>query len=453
MHVRYNSATHQLPNLSRFGRFFFLVLPVLERFLFMAEYILPDLDSMLQELLLIEEGEHEFIPEDGISELRQLFFPVTRQGIYLNHAYLGPLPRPVAVTMHQYVDDASSFGSINAAVWQEYLLGARRRLALLLNGHPSQVAFTASTSDGLMLLASALSWQEGDTVLLAEGEFPGNVYPWLNLQEQGVKVEFVPARENRISADDVKARITERTRLVSLSLVEFLTGFRNDIQSIASYCHERGVICGVDAMQALGAIDVDVKALDIDFLVGSSQKWLLAPERTGLLYVSTDFFSQLKMQRKSWFSVEEPLDFFNYEQPLKRGAWRFEHSYPNTMPIVGLDAALGLFEDVEGGMQAVEQRILGLTEYAMDGLERLGYPLITPKGEGERSGIVSFHLYPGRADLTAPQAVEALAERSITVSARESCIRISPHFYNTLQDLDQLLNVLEDLKQPPVAKK
>jgi selenocysteine lyase/cysteine desulfurase len=419
----------------------------------MAEYILPDLDSMLQELLLIEEGEHEFTPQDGISDLRQLFFPVTRHGVYLNHASQGPMPRPVAVTMHQYVDDVSGFGSAHVSLWLEYILGARRRLALMINGHPSQIAFTGSTGDGLMLLASALTWQEGDTILLAEGEFPSNVYPWLSLQEQGVKVEFVPAYENRISADEVKARITDRTRLVSLSLVEFLTGFRNDIQSIASYCHERGVLCGIDAMQALGSIDVDVQALDVDFLVGSSHKWLLAPQRTGLLYVSTDFFSKLQMRRKSWFSVEEPYDFFNYEQPLKRGAWRFEHSFPNIMPIVGLDSALGLFDGVEGGIQAVEQRILGLTEYALDGLEHLGYPLITPRGKGERSGIVTFQLHPARPDLTVPQAVEALAERSITVSARGNGVRISPHFYNTLQDLDQLLNALEDLKQPPTPKK
>jgi cysteine desulfurase / selenocysteine lyase len=304
-----------------------------------------------------------------------------------------------------------------------------------------------------MLLADALPWHEGDTILLAEGEFPSNVYPWLSLQEQGVKVEFVPARENRILADEVKAHITERTRLVSLSLVEFLTGFRNDIQSIAAYCHERGVICGIDVAQALGSIEIDAKALDVDFLVGTSHKWLLAPQRTGLLYVSTAFFPQLQMRRKSWFSVEEPYDFFNYEQPLKRGAWRFEYSYPSTMPIVGLDSALGLFDGVEGGMRAVEQRILGLTGYAMDGLERLGYPLITPRGEGERSGIVSFRLHPNRLDLTVPLAVAALTERSITVAPRTDAIRISPHFYNTTQDLDQFLNVLEDLKRPSVPKK
>jgi cysteine desulfurase/selenocysteine lyase len=419
----------------------------------MAEHILPDLDSLLEELLLIEEGEHEFVPHDGAADLRQLFFPVTRQGVYLNHASQGPLPRPVVVSMHQYVDDVSNFGSAHFSIWQEYILGARRRVSNLIGAHPSQIAFTASTGDGLMLLASALSWQEGDTILLAEGEFPANVYPWLNLQDQGVKVEFVPALEHRISASEVKARITERTRLVSLSLVEFSTGFRNDIQSIATYCHERGVLCGIDAMQALGAIEVDVKALGVDFLVGSSHKWLLSPQRTGLLYISTSFFSQLKMQRRSWFSVEDPYDFFNYEQPLKRGAWRFEHSSPSAMAVVGLDSSLGMFDTFVGGMQAVEERILGLTDYALDGLERLGYPLLTPRGKGERSGIVSFKLHPARLDLTIPQAVEALAERAITAAGRGEGVRISPHFYNTIEDIDLLLNALEDLKRPPVPKK
>ncbi len=419
----------------------------------MAERLLPDLDDLLQELLLIEEGEHEFMPQDGIADLRQLFFPITRQGIYLNHASQGPMSRPVVTTMHQYVDDVSSFGSAHFPIWQEYILGARRRLANMIGGHPSQIAFTSSTGDSLMLLAAALPWKAGDVVLLAEGEFPANVYPWLNLREQGVQIEFVPLHENRISASEVKALITERTRLVSLSLVEFSTGFRNDIQSIAAYCHERGVLCGIDAMQALGSIDVNVKTLDVDFLVASSHKWLLAPQRTGLLYISTGLFSQLKVQRRGWYSVEEPYDFFNYEQPLKRGAWRFEHSFPNVMPIVGLDSALGMFDTLDGGMQSVEKRILGLTDYALQGLERLGYPLLTPRGEGERSGIVSFQLHPERPDLTTSQAVEILAERSITVAARGEGLRISPHFYNTFEDLDQLLNALEDLKRPPAPKK
>src|SRR5215469_13901043 len=183
---------------------------------------LPSLDDMLHSLLLIEEGEHEFSgEEENVQEIRQLFFPVTRNCIYLNHASNGPLPRPVARTLHTCIDDTSYFGNVNYTRWSEYERGAHRRLASLIHARPDQVALTASTSDGLMMIASGLDWQPGDSVVSAEGEFPSNVYPWLNLREQGVQLHLVPMHEHRIDAADILSCITERTRLVSLSLVEF----------------------------------------------------------------------------------------------------------------------------------------------------------------------------------------------------------------------------------------
>jgi selenocysteine lyase/cysteine desulfurase len=405
---------------------------------------------MLQSLLLIEEGEHEFVSEDQeVKELRHLFFPVTRHSAYLNHAANGPLPEPVARTIYDYASDVSKFGGMHNGRWDEYCKGAHRRLASLIHTQPDQIALTASTSDALMLIAQGLHWQKGDTVVIAEGEFPSNVYPWLNLQELGVHVQIVPAHDHRILSEDIFANITERTRLVSLSLVQFATGFRSDIKRIAAYCHERGILCGIDAMQALGALDIDVQQLGVDYLAAASHKWLLSPRTTGILYVNEDLSSQLRTSRRGWLSMQEPLDFFNYDQPLKAGLARFEYSTANSFPIVGLDAALGIFECIDGGMQAVEQRILGLTAYAIAGLERLGYPVISPQGQGERSGIVCFSPSPEREDLNAERIAAELESRNIAVSLRSNILRVSPHFYNELQDIDALLNALEDLKRRP----
>ncbi|GAC1565047.1 MAG: aminotransferase class V-fold PLP-dependent enzyme [Ktedonobacteraceae bacterium] len=409
---------------------------------------MPALDDMLQSLLLIEEGKHEFSGEEDMQELRHLFFPVTRNCIYLNHAANGPLPRPTARTMHSYIDDASRYGGVNFSRWTVYEQGAHRRLANMLNVRPDQIAMTASTGDGLMHIASGLTWRESDTIITAEGEFPSNVYPWLNLREQGVQVQLVQTHENRIRVEDVLAHITERTRLVSLSLVEFSTGFRNDIAAIARHCHERGVLCGIDAIQALGALDIDAQKLGVDFLAAAAHKWLLGPQTTGILYVSDDLLDQLRMKRRGWFSVETPFDFFKYDQPLKQGAARFEHSSSNRTPIVGLDASLGLFESIDGGMQAIETRILGLTRHVIGGLERLGYTVATPQGAGERAGIVCFQPHADRQDLTPQRIVDELAARQIYVAARSSVVRISPHFYNTLEEIDALLNALEELKRP-----
>jgi cysteine desulfurase / selenocysteine lyase len=409
---------------------------------------LPSLDDMLQSLLLIEEGEHEFSgEEENIQELRQLFFPITRNCVYLNHAADGPLPSPVAHTLYTYIDDSSNFGNVNFARWTEHERGAHRRMANMIRVRPDQVAMTASTSDGLMMIAGGLRWQPGDMIVSAECEFPSNVYPWLNLQEQGVQVHLVKMRENRVAVEDVLSSITERTRLVSLSLVEFSTGYRNDIAAIAHYCHERGVICGIDAAQALGALDIDVHMLGVDYLAAVSHKWLLSPHTTGILYVADDLQAQLHIARKGWFSVQAPYDFFNYDQPLKAGMARFEHSTPNGLPILGLDAALGIFECIDGGMAAVEERILGLTSYAITGLERLGYPVVSPQDDGERSGIICFKLHPERQGLSPQQLVDELASRNIHLAARGEVVRISPHFYNTLEEIDDLLNTLEDMRK------
>jgi selenocysteine lyase/cysteine desulfurase len=410
---------------------------------------LPPLDDMLQSLLLIEEGEHEFSGEDeDIQELRQLFFPVTRACVYLNHAADGPLPSPVVRTLNTYIEDTSNFGNLHLARWEEHLRGAHRRMANMIHVRSDQIAMTASTGDGLMMIAGGLHWQPGDMIISAECEFPSNVYPWLNLQEQGVQVHLVKMRENRVSVEDVLSSITQRTRLVSMSLVEFSTGYRNDIATITRYCHERGIISGIDAAQALGALDIDAQALGVDYLAAASHKWLLGPHTTGILYVSDELQAQLQTKRKGWFSVQEPYDFFNYEQSLKPGMARFEHSTPNGLPILGLDAALGIFECIDGGMEAVEGRILGLTKHAIEGLEHLGFKVVSPQGEGERSGIVCFKLHPERKDLSPQQLVDELASRNIHVAARGEVMRISPHFYNTIEEIDVLLNALEDLRQP-----
>ena len=410
---------------------------------------LPSLDDMLQSLLLIEEGDHEFSREDDdIQELRQLFFPITRNCVYLNHAANGPLPSPVVRSLQTYIEDTSHFGNMHYERWLEHERGAHRRMANMIRVRSDQIAMTASTGDGLMTIAGGLRWKSGDMIVSAECEFPSNVYPWLNLEEQGVQVHLVKMRENRVDVEDVLSSITERTRLVSLSLVEFSTGYRNDIATIALHCHERNIICGIDAMQGLGALDIDAQALGIDYLAAASHKWLLSPQTTGILYVGDYLMSQLQTTRRGWLSVETPFEFFNYEQPLKTGMARFEHSSPNSLPIIALDAALGIFECIDGGMDDVEERILGLAKQAIKGLERLSYAVVSPQGEGERSGIVCFKLNPESKHISPQQLVDELASRNILVAARGEVVRISPHFYNTPEEIDILLNALEDLRKP-----
>lgn len=399
------------------------------------------LNAMLQPLL----SAQDYTLTSDVEELRDLFFPVTRRAVYLNHAANGPLPLPVAQRLHEYVDDLNQFGNLHFGRWDEVERSLHERLARFIGVQAEQVAYTASTGDGLMTIAGGLDWREGDEIITAEGEFPSNIYPWLNLGEQGVRLRQVALRDKRVVPEDLFALINERTRLVSLGLVEFATGFRNDIATIARYCRERGILCGIDAMQALGALDVNVPALGVDFMAAAAHKWLLGPQTCGLLYVAQPLLERLRVSRRGWLSVENPFDFFNYTQPLKVGAARFEHTSSNRLPIVGTEAALGLFACLKGGIQLVEQRILALTELVIAGLERLGYLVVTPQGRGERSGIVCFKSHPTSPQLVPARVVEALAARTIYVAARGDVVRVSPHFYNTPQEIDVLLNTLEEI--------
>ncbi len=407
---------------------------------------LPSLDTLLQPLLTAEDTHPLSGAADESEAIRHYLFPITRTRTYLNHAANGPLPLPVARTLHSYIDDTSNYGNLHHQQWIERTEQTRQRLARLINARPDQVAFTANTGDGLTNIAQGLRWQRGDTIVSAVGEFPTNVYPWLNLLEDGVQLLSVAMKEHRILVEDVLETITERTRLVTLGLVEFSTGFRNNIAPIARYCHEHGILCGIDAMQALGSIDVDVQKLGVDFMVAASHKWMLGPQICGILYLSENLLDQLSIPRRGWLSVEEPFDFFNHAQPLKAGAKRFEYNTPNTLPTIGLNACLDLFEHIDGGMQAVEARILGLTAQAIAGLKHLGYPVVSPLGAGERSGIVCFKPHPERQQLTVQHIVDQLASHNISAAARGDIVRISPHFYNTIEEIDFLLNTLEEMR-------
>ena len=233
--------------------------------------------------------------------------------------------------------------------------------------------------------------------------------------------------------------IDTRTRALTINHVEFASGFRNDIQALGELCREHNIWFIVDAIQSLGAIEVDVKSCNVDILAADGHKWLLAPEGAAIFYCSDERREQHINTNIGWSSVVNPRDFLNYDLTQKPDATRFEEGSYNSVGLYGLKAAIDLLLDI--GIPIIETRILELTAGLIVGLEAKGYRVITPKEDAERAGIVIFE----SEQYTPAEIYEMLYAENIITAERGSGVRVSPHFYNTVSEVERLLEVLPDL--------
>ena len=372
---------------------------------------------------------------DKFERIRNLF-PVTKKFVYLNHAAVSPIPMPVAEALKQQVSEQLAYGGRAEDLWEKRAEQARRQAAKLLGAKPSEIAFVTNTTHGLNLVARGIQWKRGDNVVLPQVEFPANVYPWLSLQSKGVRLKLVPEKDGRILLEDIEGSIDRRTRLVAISFVEFLSGYRNDLKALATICHSKGVYLVVDGIQGIGALKLDVKKAGIDALSAGGHKWLLAPQGTGIFYCRPELLEQLEHPMPGWMSVVGWQNYYKFEYKLFDSCRRYESAQKNLLGLCGLLEALRLFNRL--GIASIERRILALTDYLCEQLEAHGYRVFSPRGDREKSGIVSF--YPKRRKAEAVWA--SLLKRGFVTSARKGRIRISPHFYNTFEEIDRLLHAL-----------
>ncbi len=362
-------------------------------------------------------------------------FPHTEQLIYFNHAAVSPLHRRSMDAIRAFQRERSLH---NIEYFPDILEEKQRfkeLLGKLIHAPADYIAITENTSMGLNWLARGISWKSGDRIILNNFEFPANVYPFLQLQEQGVRIDFVAHRDGRIVPDDIAAMIRPETRLISISFVEFLNGYRNDLAAISRLCQKHNIMFCVDAIQGLGALQIDVQELAIDFLACGGHKWLMFPLGTAFFYVAPQIFDRLSPMAVGWLSVENSWDFFNYELNLLPTAARFETGAFNIAGVIGAKATLQMFLEI--GTQHIEHRILANTDYLIKNLQEGGYELFTAIEQPHRSGIVTF--YHSRAE----ELAGYLKQNRIIVSLREGMIRVSPHFYNTVEEIDTLMEFLK----------
>jgi len=363
--------------------------------------------------------------------------PVCENYILLNHAGVAAPSGPCGRAVSEAMRDMCECATAHATRWMHAAEDGRRAFAEMIGAAAGDIAYVKNTTQGLLIAANGLPLRDGDNVILCEGEFPANVYPWLALERKGVEARMVPPRDGRITADVIREAMDARTRAVTLSYVQFGTGFRADLGSIGALCRERGIYFVVDMIQGVGAAPLDVSATPFDIGAADGHKWLLGPEGIGFMYCRPEILDDLAPIHVGWHSVTRAYDFDNYDATLRPGARRFEEGSPNLIGACGLAASVRLL--LEWGVEAVFSRILELTDRIADHARRKGYELLSPMGPpAERSGIVVFR--PPTGD---PKGlVAALEERNVLAAARSGGIRFSPHAYNTVEEIDEAFDIL-----------
>ena len=378
-----------------------------------------------------------------VSEMKDLreLFPITEQVSYLNTATTGALSRPVSEAVKDCLDSRMSHGQCFDGEWADRLVSVRRKVARLIGATPDEVAVVNSTVEGLSMVAGGIHWHQGDNVVANSLEFPGNIYPWMSLKDRfGVDLRIAPAKDGRVILSDLFSAVDDRTRVVSVSFVEFSNGFKNDLKAIGSFCRERGIYFVVDAIQGLGVIPLDVRESKIDFLAAAAFKWLLGPLGIGCFYCRKELLDDVWLIRPGYDSVVGTYDEhgdlveLDYNYVLRPNAERFEGTSHSFLGVYGFDAALDLIE--EAGVSNIHSHTLTLIDMLVSGLqEKGGYRILSSLKPGERSSIISL----AHSDLESREIVQRLADAGVIVALREGAVRVSPHFYNNEADIERLL--------------
>lgn len=363
-------------------------------------------------------------------------FPFTVDRIYLNHASASPISTDVREKMDWFINNRS-FGEIEFFEDIDDIRDQTRELlAKLINGKKENIAITSNASEGLNHLAQGLNWKKGDQIILSDIESPANVYPFMNLQRKGIELVFVKSKKGCINVEDLDKAITPKTKMLAISFVEFLSGFKNDMLALGAICKKNNIIYCVDASQGLGAIPLDVQACHIDFLTCSGHKWLMGPMGVGFMYLNSDLIENITPAFTGYQGVKSSIENLKYKLDLLPDARKFEYATQNYLGICGLWASLETLSKV--GTPAVEQHLLILGQELIERLADFDLKFIGSEDSFFWSGIYSF-AFPDAEEL-----LIYLKSKNITCSVISGNIRFSPHFYNNRDDINKVIEIIAD---------
>ena len=372
--------------------------------------------------------------------LRHRLFPVTRERIFLAHAGVAPLPGPAVEAIKHEADRASI--AQESANFMPEVEAIRRVGARLINADSDEVALLGPTSLGLNLVANGLAWRQDDEVVFYPDDYPANVYPWQSLAEKGVRViPLQPERAGEITPDLVLKALTPRTRLVALASCHYLSGFRLDYEGIAEELNRRGVLFCLDAIQSLGATTVDVR--HIDFLAADSHKWMLGPLGAGIFYVKRRHFDLLRPTLVGAWNVRSPGYVAQPGMVFEDSARRYEPGSLNWLALHGMKASLEMILAL--GVKQIEARLLDLRTFTEEKLMSAGFRVMGfTNRRSQKSAITTIAIENPE---TAVAQARKLRENRVDISLRQtragvSCLRLSPHFYNTEAEIEETIKIL-----------
>lgn len=381
---------------------------------------------------------------EKISEFRTDFraqMPVCARFAYLDHAAVAPLPSPTGAAISHWLQQAVQEGDVPWLQWSSNLTGCRQRAAELLEATPDEIALVPNTTLGIHFVAAGFPWKPGDSMIAIGNEFPSNLLPWRQLASSGVDVDiYQPPPDGRLDIDEILKRVKNSTRLVAISWVGFASGFRLDVTQLAARLRERGVLLMLDAIQGLGVYELNVRQTLVDFVVADGHKWLLGPEGAGILYIRKPHLELLRPVGVGWNSVHASYSFAATELNFRDSASRYEGGSHNMAGFAGLNASLGLMQDMRAkyGPTVWEEAVLDIASYAEWCLREIGAELSRSHERIHQSGIISFSWRDQDPQRIRQRCVDA----GIVLSCRLGRLRIATHGYNNHEDIDRLIAVL-----------
>jgi cysteine desulfurase / selenocysteine lyase len=359
-------------------------------------------------------------------------FPVAEHLVYLHHAGVAPLCRRAAEAIHHLADDCLLYGSYHYDQWMETYEGLRNAAARLINASPQEIALVKNTSEGISTVALGLDWRPGDRIVAFREEFPANYFPWKRLEDRGVQVEWLSVFA---SLDEID-RAARGARLLAVSFVQYLSGYRSDLVAIGEICQRHDCFFFVDAIQGLGAFPVDVRQARIHALAADGHKWLLGPEGCGVLYVQKDMQDSIEPVEFGWTNVASYNDYASRDMALRPDAGRYECGTLNTVGCYGLRAAIEFLLEV--GVERIAAQVQQLGDEIADGVRLKGYEVLGSRTPSSGAGIVSFR----KESIDSRVIVRDLKQQNIIAAPRQGWVRTSPHFYISPADVDRLIEAL-----------
>jgi cysteine desulfurase / selenocysteine lyase len=376
-----------------------------------------------------------------LSTYRADFPHLTQPHYYLDHAAYGVLSTKVNGYIEEHLKSRST-GIIQT--WfddLDVIEQTRSKIARLINAPSSdQIAFITNTSEGLNLIASGFDWRSGQSILLNDIEFPSNVYPYTNVRRFGVDIRFATSQNGIVDTQTILNHFRPTDRIIGISAIQFLSGYKVNLETLGEFCKDRDTYFIVDGMQAAGNSTIDVQKMNIDGFVSGGLKWLMAPMGIGFVYMSARLMNLLRPPHVGWLSVETPWDLFNYEQGLNPTARRYELGGLNVTGIYGLNKSLDPFLEI--GTDHIHDHLLHLTDLIEQHMAPSGLRRFTTHDAQYRSGILSYDL-PETID--GDEFVNELKNHYVTVSHRAGKLRFSPHFYNNDDDIERAIEIILEI--------